>query len=169
MDMDEEPAHADLRSAFEELLEALIHGRSWQDIHGNEFYRILCVRASSWKFFGSDRGYLGITYPTAEVDDFVCLVPGCRKAFMLESLIWRHLDHEYVLPFLGIADELSPGTLCMVTPLMENGNIREYIQSLETEYLLVTQVYNWVTPFSCSLAIKLMLLWTFNSVQAVYF
>ncbi|KAJ7873724.1 kinase-like domain-containing protein, partial [Mycena leptocephala] len=40
-----------------------------------------------------------------------------------EALIWKNLDHEYILPFLGVDSETFPGFLCMVSPWMTKGPI----------------------------------------------
>ncbi|KAJ7226783.1 kinase-like domain-containing protein, partial [Mycena pura] len=40
-----------------------------------------------------------------------------------EALLWKNLDHEYVLPFLGVNSETFPGFLCMVSPWMAKGPI----------------------------------------------
>lgn len=39
------------------------------------------------------------------------------------------LDHEHILPFLGIADDVFPGTVCMVVNWMENGSLRQYLKT----------------------------------------
>ncbi|KAF8194861.1 kinase-like domain-containing protein, partial [Mycena galopus ATCC 62051] len=38
-----------------------------------------------------------------------------------EALIWKNLNHEYVLPFLGVDSDTFPGFLCMVSPWMSKG------------------------------------------------
>ncbi|KAJ7226765.1 kinase-like domain-containing protein [Mycena pura] len=43
--------------------------------------------------------------------------------FFREALLWKNLDHEYVLPFLGVDSETFPGFLCMVSPWMAKGPI----------------------------------------------
>ncbi|KAJ7694798.1 kinase-like domain-containing protein, partial [Mycena rosella] len=45
------------------------------------------------------------------------------QRFCREALIWRNLDHDYVLPFLGVDPESFPGFLCMVSPWMSKGPI----------------------------------------------
>ncbi|EIN04613.1 kinase-like protein [Punctularia strigosozonata HHB-11173 SS5] len=60
------------------------------------------------------------------------------KALLAEALVWRHLDHANILPFLGLMTsseqdehhaELS--LLCMVTPWAQNGNLRRYLDATE--------------------------------------
>ncbi|KAJ7759981.1 kinase-like domain-containing protein [Mycena metata] len=46
-----------------------------------------------------------------------------RKEFFREALIWKNVDHEYILPFLGVDPETFPGFLCMVSPWMTRGTI----------------------------------------------
>ncbi|KAJ7044734.1 kinase-like domain-containing protein [Mycena alexandri] len=46
-----------------------------------------------------------------------------RRKFCREALIWKNLDHEYVLPFLGVDSDSFPGFLCMVSPWMSRGAI----------------------------------------------
>ncbi|KAJ6551694.1 hypothetical protein B0H19DRAFT_907147, partial [Mycena capillaripes] len=43
------------------------------------------------------------------------------QKFCREALIWKILDHDYVLPFLGVDLETFPGFLCMVSPWMSKG------------------------------------------------
>ncbi|KAJ7724834.1 kinase-like domain-containing protein, partial [Mycena metata] len=45
------------------------------------------------------------------------------QKFYREALIWKNLDHEYVLPFLGVDSASFPGFLCMVSPWMSKGAI----------------------------------------------
>lgn len=45
------------------------------------------------------------------------------QKFCREALIWKNLDHDYVLPFLGVDSESFPGFLCMVSPWMNKGPI----------------------------------------------
>ncbi|KAF7368902.1 Protein kinase domain-containing protein [Mycena venus] len=44
-----------------------------------------------------------------------------RRKFCREALIWKNLEHEYVLPFLGVDSETFPGFLCLVSPWMSQG------------------------------------------------
>ncbi|KAJ6536002.1 kinase-like domain-containing protein [Mycena vulgaris] len=46
-----------------------------------------------------------------------------RRKFCREALIWKNLDHDYVLPFLGVDSDSFPGFLCMVSPWMSKGPI----------------------------------------------
>ncbi|KAF7368900.1 Kinase-like protein [Mycena venus] len=53
----------------------------------------------------------------AESDESVRI----RQKFRREALIWKNLDHDYVLPFLGVDSETFPGFLCIVSPWMSKG------------------------------------------------
>ncbi|KAJ7931278.1 kinase-like domain-containing protein [Mycena leptocephala] len=46
-----------------------------------------------------------------------------HRKFCREALIWKNLDHEYVLPFIGVDSDAFPGFLCMVSPWMSQGSI----------------------------------------------
>ncbi|KAJ7263107.1 kinase-like domain-containing protein, partial [Mycena rebaudengoi] len=46
-----------------------------------------------------------------------------RQSFFREALIWKNLDHDYILPFIGIDSTSCPGYLCMVSPWMSKGPI----------------------------------------------
>ncbi|KAF8177072.1 kinase-like domain-containing protein [Mycena galopus ATCC 62051] len=46
-----------------------------------------------------------------------------RRKFYREALIWKNLDHDSVLPFLGVDSESFPGFLCMVSPWMDRGPV----------------------------------------------
>ncbi|KAF8155305.1 kinase-like domain-containing protein [Mycena galopus ATCC 62051] len=46
-----------------------------------------------------------------------------RRKFCREALIWKNLDHDYVLPFLGVDSESFPGFFCMVSPWMNRGSV----------------------------------------------
>jgi serine/threonine protein kinase len=48
-----------------------------------------------------------------------------------EALLWRQLSHPHILPFLGIDTETfaSRNALCLVSPWMQNGTLKQYITS----------------------------------------
>ncbi|KAH8103117.1 kinase-like domain-containing protein [Cristinia sonorae] len=56
-----------------------------------------------------------------------------RKSFYRESILWKHLSHPNVLPFLGVADDVFKNTICMVLPWMHHGSIRNYIPELKQQ------------------------------------
>ncbi|THH27737.1 hypothetical protein EUX98_g6456 [Antrodiella citrinella] len=60
------------------------------------------------------------------------------KHFCRESLLWKKLDHLYVLPFLGISrDVWDP--MCIVLPYMRNGAIRRRLRAQETHLRLTIE------------------------------
>ncbi|TCD64814.1 hypothetical protein EIP91_003595 [Steccherinum ochraceum] len=54
------------------------------------------------------------------------------NAFRLEAMIAMHLDHEHILPFLGVDDKSFARGMAMVSPWMENSDIRKTIDRLTT-------------------------------------
>ena len=51
------------------------------------------------------------------------------QTFFREAVAWYNLSHEYVLPFFGVIDVPELGGICMVSPWMENGNVRQFLDS----------------------------------------
>ncbi|KAJ7823836.1 kinase-like domain-containing protein [Mycena olivaceomarginata] len=51
-----------------------------------------------------------------------------RLQFCREALVWQRLQHPFILPFIGIDHETFPGSLCMVSPWMENGTVLKYLK-----------------------------------------
>jgi hypothetical protein len=45
--------------------------------------------------------------------------------------VWRQLKHRFILPFIGIDKETfaSAGFLCLVSPWMQRGTLRDYVSS----------------------------------------
>ncbi|KAJ7360826.1 kinase-like domain-containing protein, partial [Mycena albidolilacea] len=50
-----------------------------------------------------------------------------RLQFCREALVWQHLQHPCILPFIGIDRQTFPSSLCMVSPWMENGTVLKYL------------------------------------------
>ncbi|KAG6896477.1 hypothetical protein C0992_008013 [Termitomyces sp. T32_za158] len=51
------------------------------------------------------------------------------QAFSREAAVWGQLSHPNILPFYGIHRlENHNGNLCLVSPWMHNGNIREFLK-----------------------------------------
>ncbi|THH32590.1 hypothetical protein EUX98_g1593 [Antrodiella citrinella] len=83
--------------------------------------------------------------------------PEMMKAFYHECLLWRNLSHKHILPILGIDNQLFNGSLCMVMPWMEHGNIRTVIdvmrnQGSKSPADLQLQVYHWMAEIVSGLA-----------------
>ncbi|KAJ6601110.1 kinase-like domain-containing protein [Mycena vulgaris] len=52
--------------------------------------------------------------------------PKIQRVFRREALVWQQLRHPNILPFLGVTVvDKFPSSMCMVSPWMENGTIRE--------------------------------------------
>ncbi|KAH8097003.1 hypothetical protein BXZ70DRAFT_943874 [Cristinia sonorae] len=74
-----------------------------------------------------------------------------------ESLLWRHLSHGHILPFLGIAEDIFKESLCMVMPWSEHGNIRDVIHSWKENINssiqdLFIRVHSWIREIASGLA-----------------
>jgi serine/threonine protein kinase len=50
-----------------------------------------------------------------------------KKRFYGEVVVWKRLIHRNIVPFLGVAASSDPIPLCMVSPWMENGELRKYL------------------------------------------
>ena len=91
-----------------------------------------------------------VSYNVALRTYLIKLTNGFTQAFYRETLLWKGLTHDHVLPFLGVTEDVFPRTICMVTPWMKNGNIMEYIDvqlkdaCLEGDKLL-TATITWVS------------------------
>ncbi|KAK1227557.1 hypothetical protein PQX77_009467 [Marasmius sp. AFHP31] len=51
------------------------------------------------------------------------------KRYLREALVWRHLKHQNVLPFLGIFYSKDDGQFCLISPWMDNGNLLQYLKT----------------------------------------
>ncbi|TDL19837.1 hypothetical protein BD410DRAFT_726733, partial [Rickenella mellea] len=52
-----------------------------------------------------------------------------QQALFREAFTWEHLDHPFILPFLGLDFVSFPTYLpCIVTPWMENGTVLQHIK-----------------------------------------
>ncbi|KII91431.1 hypothetical protein PLICRDRAFT_508175 [Plicaturopsis crispa FD-325 SS-3] len=49
------------------------------------------------------------------------------RAFCREALVWRSLQHQHVLPFLGVDHSTFPSYLCLGPPYLTNGTISKHI------------------------------------------
>ncbi|THH23191.1 hypothetical protein EUX98_g7985 [Antrodiella citrinella] len=56
-----------------------------------------------------------------------------RQSFYRESMLWKHLSHKHVLPFLGVSEDVFPRTVCIILPWMSHGSIRDYIPRCQKE------------------------------------
>ncbi len=51
-----------------------------------------------------------------------------RQTFVKELALWAHLSHDNVLPFYGVFLRGESNRICLVSPWMKNGNLRDYLQ-----------------------------------------
>ena len=74
------------------------------------------------------------------------------QSFYRESLLWKNLEHENVLPFLGVTEDVFKDSICMVIPWMEHGSLRHYLDHQRSSGSLVGDqlvfaIENWVSYF----------------------
>ncbi|KAJ3490037.1 hypothetical protein NLI96_g1704 [Meripilus lineatus] len=82
-----------------------------------------------------------------------------KRAFYRESLIWQGLNHECVLPFYGISEDVFEGALCMVSPWSETGNVREFLKEVREGGSIVGQDYlDMIHPWLLQVAMGLQYL-----------
>ncbi|KAH8102061.1 kinase-like domain-containing protein [Cristinia sonorae] len=79
------------------------------------------------------------------------------NSFYRESLLWKNLGHDHILPFLGVAEDVFQGSICMVIPWMRNGNLRQYISEQTekgqlTEATFVPAINRWLHQTAMGLA-----------------
>ncbi|THH31212.1 hypothetical protein EUX98_g2968 [Antrodiella citrinella] len=53
-----------------------------------------------------------------------------KKAFYRESILWKNLVHDHIVPFLGVSEDVFDGTICMVLPWQESGSLRHYLDKM---------------------------------------
>ncbi|KAL0577764.1 hypothetical protein V5O48_004222 [Marasmius crinis-equi] len=73
----------------------------------------------------------------------------CKK-FCKEALLWKRLDHRFVLPLLGIDADTFPRQPCMVSPWMFNGTINEFLKrrpNADIKMLVRTVYFLSPTPY----------------------
>ncbi|TCD64855.1 hypothetical protein EIP91_003559 [Steccherinum ochraceum] len=72
-----------------------------------------------------------------------------RKEFNKESILWKNLIHEHIVPFLGVTEEVFHRMFCMVIPWMDHGSLRRYAKSMmeggqHSDRELAIMVNNWL-------------------------
>ncbi|KAJ7819449.1 kinase-like domain-containing protein [Mycena olivaceomarginata] len=60
-----------------------------------------------------------------------------HKKFVKEALVWYHLRHDNIVPFLGVDSTTFPGPAMMVSPWMPLGSVLGYIASISVDYAVV--------------------------------
>ncbi|KXN81451.1 Serine/threonine-protein kinase HT1 [Leucoagaricus sp. SymC.cos] len=54
-----------------------------------------------------------------------------------EIILWAHMSHENILPFYGVyALDASTRKICLVSPFMENGSLRDFLRKHPTTHRL---------------------------------
>ncbi|KAJ7148694.1 kinase-like domain-containing protein, partial [Mycena crocata] len=55
-----------------------------------------------------------------------------RAKLCQEALLWKNLDHEFIMPFIGLyPNDIESPTISMVCPFMNNGTIVDYLKKLK--------------------------------------
>ncbi|KAJ7717948.1 kinase-like domain-containing protein [Mycena metata] len=119
--VDRASAHLDARRLIVQLSEAADLLPSSLTIHGIENTKETALGGNFGDIFtASHRGQAvavkRLRFFQAEGDEV-------RKKFCREALIWKNLDHDNILPFLGVDSETFPGFLCMVSLWMDKGSL----------------------------------------------
>ena len=71
-----------------------------------------------------------------------------RRKVCRESIMWRKLSHEYVLPFYGVSEDVFRTSVCMVTPWMKQGNSRHFLnQQASSGFGFIQTIDLLVCPF----------------------
>ncbi|KAJ7717958.1 kinase-like domain-containing protein [Mycena metata] len=122
--VDRSAAHSDARRLIVQLSEASDLLPSSLAIRGVKNIRVTPFGGSFGDIFAANHQDKSVALKrlrifSAEDDENL----RTRKKFGREALIWKNLDHDYVLPFLGVDSETFPGNLCMVSPWMEKGPV----------------------------------------------
>lgn len=63
------------------------------------------------------------------------------QAFYRESILWKNLVHDHVVPFLGVSEDVFIGTFCMVLPWVERGCLRDYLHRKRKEGELLVAAF----------------------------
>lgn len=53
-----------------------------------------------------------------------------RQAFARELHVWSNLSHDNILPLLGYHHNSSERILWLVSPFMEEGNVKKYLKRI---------------------------------------
>jgi hypothetical protein len=62
---------------------------------------------------------------------------------MHETLFWRDLNHQHIMPLLGVSQDAVAPRLSLVTPWMANGNILDYLEDHDgVDQLSLVQIHH---------------------------
>jgi serine/threonine protein kinase len=56
-----------------------------------------------------------------------------KQAHIRELILWSRLRHENILPFYGVYFLENTARLCIISPWMENGNLRQFLEIFPAE------------------------------------
>ncbi len=46
-----------------------------------------------------------------------------------ESIVWKQLRHNNILPFIGVDNVTIPGIYCLISPWMDNSTVLHYLEN----------------------------------------
>ena len=75
------------------------------------------------------------------------------EGFCKESVLWIHISHPNVLELLAVNVDPETGALSIISELMENGNIMQYIHTNETNRIYNCLVRRSRLESSCELTV----------------
>lgn len=83
------------------------------------------------------------------------------KELFWEAIVWRQLEHENVLPFIGLYDDASY-TVGLVSPWMENGDLSHFLRNNKTvdKTRIVRGSYSSLKVRNNRLAVAASCFWT---------
>lgn len=116
----------------------------FSDVHYGK-YRGNPVALKKLRMMGSDRHtndffLVGVT-PFKSISSRILIM--LVKALPKEALKWRQFSHKNILPFLGLDMATFQNHACMISPWMDNGNIRQCRDRLKDDGLDIP-VVQWV-------------------------
>ncbi|THU83405.1 kinase-like protein [Dendrothele bispora CBS 962.96] len=123
------------------IFEAMVH------ISRNSNLYPTCLSLSNVKRIGDNPiagGSFGDIWRASVGDKMACM-----KGFLKEAILWRQIQHPNVLPFLGLyfLDD-SRKRICLLSPMMENGDLNSYLEKPSEKVHRVTLAYD----VSCGLS-----------------
>ncbi|KAJ7713742.1 kinase-like domain-containing protein [Mycena metata] len=119
--VDRASAHLDARRLIVQLSEAADLLPSSLTIHGIENTKETALGGNFGDIFTAS--HRGQAVAVKRLRFFQADGDEVRKKFCREALIWKNLEHDNILPFLGVDSETFPGFLCMVSLWMDRGSL----------------------------------------------
>ena len=56
-----------------------------------------------------------------------------------EVINWKTYDYPHILPFIGVTGDAFDGSICLLSPWMENGSLLRYLSNKQTAGRLAGQ------------------------------